>query len=51
MWQLHYAQIISDGDAYVSKVKQTTQKLVEEGFLLSKDAARMIAEAEKADVP
>jgi hypothetical protein len=38
-------------DAYVGKVKQTTERLVKERFLLSKDAAKIINEAKRADVP
>jgi hypothetical protein len=43
--------IAEDHDAYVSKVKQTTERLVKKRFLLLKDAAKIIAGAKKADIP
>jgi hypothetical protein len=44
-------KLYKDHNVYVNKVKQTTEKLVKERFLLSKDAAKIITEAAKADVP
>jgi len=44
-------KLYKDHDDYVSKVKQSTERLVKERFLQAEDAAKIINEAEKADVP
>jgi len=44
-------KLYKDHKDYVSKVKQITGKQVKEGFLLSKDAQKIVAEAAKAAVP
>jgi hypothetical protein len=44
-------KLYRDHDDYLSKIKQITERLVKERFLLSKDAEKILAEAKEADVP